>query len=172
MDDLYYGLNHGAFLRKLFPNHLKSPVIIAIWTVILALNIVIVVFVQNNFIYKITDFSKEGLQELTFFENCEILSVEEEEDYYVIYQNADGEKRVARLESFPVDVFERAKIDASYDHALAEDGSYEVVNDTMRNVLWTGNVIAKLAGVYVVLGVGMLLIEFYLYGIFHRLFRE
>lgn len=172
MDGLYYALNPGAIFRQLFPKQLKTPLMIIIWAVVFVLNIVAVVFVQNNLIYNITDFSKEALQEHSYFENCEIISVEPYEDYYVVYQNADGEKRVSRLKTFPVKVFQRAKLDKSYDRPVMEDDSFEVVNDTMRSALWTGNAIAKLAGIYVVLGAVMLLVEFYLYGVFYRLFRE
>lgn len=172
MDGLYYALNPGAILRKMFPKQLKSPLMIIIWTVILCLNIVVVVLVQNNCIYNITDFSKEALQEQSYFKNCEIISVVKYKDYYVTYQNSEGEKRVAHLEMFPRGIFERAKIDKSYDCLAKEDGSIDTVSNTLSDALWTGNAMAKLVGIYVGLGVLMLLIEFYLYGVFHRLFRE
>ena len=172
MDGLYYGLNHGAMLRKMFPKHLKSPLMIIIWTVIFCLNIVVVVFVQNSCIYNITDFSKEALQKLSYFEDTEIISIADYGSYYVTYQNLEGENRVVRLEMFPRGILKRAKIDKSYDCLAKEDGSIDTVSNTLSDAFWSGNAMAKLVGIYVAIGALMLLIEFYLYGVLHRLFRE
>lgn len=169
---LYLATNPGAILRQLFPKQLKSPLMIVIWSIVFILNIVAVVLIQNHLIYNITDFSKEGLSEQSYFEGCEIISVADLGDYYVTYQNDVGEKRVVCLEMFPGEVFDRARLDKSYDCLAAEDGYIEVKEEGILDILLSGNTIAKLAVVYVALGVVLLLVEFFIYDVFHRLFRE
>lgn len=169
---LYFALNPGAILRRMFPKQLKSPLMIIMWTVVFILNIVAVILVQNTLIYNISDVSKAGLQKHSYFENCEILSVEEYRDYYVTYQNTDGEHRVARLEKFPVRIFERAKIDKSYDRPLSENGSFVEKTSAISTLLGSNQGMAILAGFYLVVAVVMLLLEFFLYEVFYRLFRE
>ena len=169
---LYFALNPGAILRRMFPKQLKSPLMIIIWTVIFILNIAAVVLIQNTLIYNITDFSKSALQTHSYFENYEILSVDELVDCYVTYQNEEGETRVARLERFPVRVFERARLDKSYDKPLMEDGSIEVKASALGTLFGSSQGAVILIGIYLVLAVIMLLIEFFLYEVFYRLFRE
>ena len=169
---LYLATNPGAILRRMFPKQLKSPLMIIMWTIVFILNIVAVVLVQNTLIYNITDVSKAGLQKQAYFENCEILSVEEYRDYYVTYQNEDGERRVARLEKFPVRIIERAKFDKSYDRPLSENGSFIEKTSAISILLGSNQGMAILAGFYLAVAVIMLLIEFFLYEVFYRLFRE
>ena len=171
-DGLYLTTNPGAALRRMFPKQLKSPVMIVIWGLVFILNMVAVVFVQNNLIYKIDDFSKEAIQVLSYFENCEIISVEDFGDYYVTYQNEEGEKRVACLDTFPVAFIERAKFDKGYDYPANENGYIEMKDDTIVDWFFDGHSIPKLAAIYITLGVVILLFEFFLYDVFHRLFRE
>lgn len=171
-DGLYYALNPGAILRRMFPKQLKSPFMIIMWTVIFVLNFGVVILVQNNFIYNITDFSKEALQKHSYFENREIISVDQNVDCYVTYQSEKGETRVARLERFPVKIFERARLDKSYDKPLMADGSIEVKTSVIGVLFASNQGMAILAGIYIVLAVVMLLVEFFLYEVFHRLFRE
>ncbi len=168
----YYYSNPGAVLRRLFPKQLGTQALILIWTVIFILDIIIVACVHNFVFYPITDFSRESLQEHVYFKESKILLVEEHEDYYITYENVDGEKRVAHLEMFPRRIFERARIDKDYDCAAKEDGSIDYVDTNMRDALWTGNAIQKLAVMYCVIGAVILLFEFFLYRVFHRLFRE
>ena len=156
----------------MFPKQLNTQVLIIIWTIILILNMVGVFCVHCFVMYPISDFSKESLQEHRYFKDSIILSVEEGYDYYVTYENTDGEKRVARLEMFPGKVFERARIDKSYDRLANVDGSITYAQETISDLLWRGNVLQKLAGIYVGIGAAILLFEFFLYGVFHRLFRE
>jgi len=169
---LYFALNPGAMLRRMFPKQLKSPLMIIMWTIVFILNIVAVILVQNTVIYNITDVSKEGLQKQAYFENCEILSVEEYRDYYVTYQNADGEHRVARLEKFPVKIFERARFDKSYDRPLSENGSFIEKISALSSLLGSNQGMVILVGFYLVVAVILLLFEFFLYEVFYRLFRE
>lgn len=169
---LYLYTNPGAILRRMFPKQLKSPFMIAVWAVVFVLNIVAVVLIQNNLIYNIHDFSKEALQQLSYFENCEIILVEDFGDYYVTYQNEDGEKRVACLDAFPVTCIERARFDKAYDYPAYENGYIEMKTDTIGDWFFDGHSIPKLAAIYIILGVVILLFEFFLYDVFHRLFRE
>lgn len=169
---LYYGLNPGALLRKIFPKQLNTQAMILIWTVVLIFNIIAVVLVQNHFIYPISDFSKEALQEQAYFKDCEIVSVEEIDEYYVTYLTKNGEKRVVRLEMLSRRILERARIDKDYDRIASVDGSIEVVDTSMRDAFFDGNALQKLAAIYVAIGVALLLFEFFLFSVFHRLFRE
>ena len=169
---LYYGINQGALLRKIFPKQLNTQVLIIVWTIVFILNMVAAFCVHCFVMYPISDFSKESLQEHKYFKESTILSIEELRDCYITYENADGEKRVAHLEMFPGKVFERARIDKGYDRVANSDGSIDYADDTMSEIFWTGNVLKKLAGIYVGIGVALLLLEFFLFSIFHRLFRE
>lgn len=161
----YYYHNPGAILRRMFPKQLNTQALIIIWTVIFILNIVAVVLIQNFAIYKITDVSKEELEQVSYFENCEIKEVKEMpydemqvDAYSVTYINETGIEETVYLEEFPVSIFERYRIKASSEPTSA--------------IFWQGNQIKKLAGVYIACGVVMLGIEFFLYSVFHRLFRE
>jgi len=161
----YYYHNPGAILRRMFPKQLNTQALIIIWTVVFILNIVAVVLIQNFAIYKITDVSKEGLEQVSYFENCEIKGVKPMpydilyiDAYCVTYIDENGEEKNVYLEEFPGDSFERYRIKTSDKPTSA--------------FLWHGNVLKTLAGIYVACGVVMLGIEFFLYNVFHRLFRE
>ncbi|MBQ3559854.1 MAG: hypothetical protein IJA07_10110 [Agathobacter sp.] len=169
---LYLATNPGAILRRMFPKQLKSPLMIIVWTIVFILNIVAVVFVQNNLIYNIDDFSEEALQELSYFEDCKIISVDDYGDYYVTYQNGEGEMRIACLDAFPVTFIERARVDKGYDRVADENGYIEMKEDTIADWFFDGHSIPKLAAIYIILGVVILLFEFFLYEVFYRLFRE
>lgn len=169
---LYYGTNSGAIARRMFPKQLNTQALIIIWAIVLILNIAVVFSVHFFVLYPISDFSKESLQELKYFKDSNILSVEEVGDYYVTYEKVDGEKRVAHLEVFPAKIFGRARIDKSYDCVANPDGSIEYADNTIRETFWTGDVIKKLVGIYVGIGVAILFFEFFMYSVFHRLFRE
>lgn len=161
----YYINNPGSILRRMFPKQLSTQGRIVIWTVVFIINMVAVVLIQNHAIYKITDVSKEGLVQVAYFENCEIKEVKEMpydemqiDAYCVTYVNEAGAEETVYLEEFPVSIFERYRIKTSSEPASA--------------IFWHGNQIQKLAGVYIACGVVMLGIEFFLYSVFHRLFRE
>ena len=161
----YFYHNRGALLRRFFPKQLNTQALIIIWTVVFIINMIIVVLIQNNVIYKFTDISKEGLVQEVYFENCEIEEVKEMsydemqvDAYSVTYINEAGIEETVYLEEFPVSIFERYRIKTSSEPTSA--------------IFWHGNQIKKLAGVYIACGVVMLGIEFFLYSVFHRLFRE
>ena len=161
----YFYHNPGALLRRFFPKQLNTQALIFIWTVVFILNIVAVVLIQNFAIYKITDVSKKGLEQVSYFENCEIKEVKEMpyddmqvDAYRVSYISESGVEETVYLEEFPVSIFERYCIKTSSEPTSA--------------IFWHGNQIQKLAGVYIAFGVVMLGIEFFLYSVFHRLFRE
>lgn len=161
----YFYHNPGALLRRFFPKQLNTQALIIIWTVVFIINMIIVVLIQNNVIYKFTDISKEGLEQEAYFENCEIKEVKEMsydemqvDAYSVTYINEAGIEETVYLEEFPVSIFERYRIKTSSEPTSA--------------IFWHGNQIQKLAGVYIACGVVMLGIEFFLYSVFHRLFRE
>lgn len=197
MDGLYYALNPGAFFRKIFPKQMRSQVKILIWAAIFIINIVLVYLAQNMLIYTYSDFTVEGMAEERYFENCEILSVNQLEnnyrmpgDYYVEYVDNEGNSRIVCLEAFPDSMFKRAKLVKDSDMMVIngmvqyEKGGettslhwHEYVKEAMPkgmfDVLWQQpNHNKLLVGIYVGLGACLLLIEFLIYGIFHRLFRE
>jgi len=162
---LYYYHNPGAILRRMFPKQLNTQTLIIIWTVVFIINMVIVVLIQNNVIYKFTDISKEGLAQESYFEDCEILEVSQMpyddmqlDAYGVTYIDATGVEKKVYLEEFPRTIFERYRMKTS-DKPTSE-------------VFWQGDSIKKLAGIYVACGVALLGIEFFLYSVFHRLFRS
>jgi len=196
-DGLYFATNPGAILRRLFPKQLSSQAKIIIWAVILIFNIGFVLIAQNMFIYPYSDFTVEGMAEESYFENCEILSVNYmgdnhrmQGDYYVEYVDSEGNSRIVCLESFPDRMFKRAKLIKDSDMAVVngmvqyeKDGEttslhwYEYVEKAMPqgmfDVLWQQTNHGKLlVGIYVGLGACLLLIEFLIYGVFHRLFKE
>lgn len=161
----YFYHNPGALLRRFFPKQLNTQALIIIWTIIFIINMVVVVLIQNHAIYKITDISKAGLEQVSYFENREIKEVKEMpydemqvDAYSVTYVNEEGTEETVYLEEFPVSIFERYRIKTSAEPSSA--------------IFWHGNQLQKLAGVYIAIGVVMLGIEFFLYGVFHRLFRE
>ena len=161
----YFYHNPGALLRRFFPKQLNTQALIIIWTVVFILNIVAVVLIQNFAIYKITEVSKEGLEQVSYFENCEIKEVKEMpydemqvDAYRVSYISESGVEEMVYLEEFPVSIFERYRIKTSSEPTSA--------------IFWQGNQIKKLAGVYIAFGVVMLGIEFFLHNVFLRLFRE
>ncbi|MBQ6812422.1 MAG: hypothetical protein IJP06_04840 [Agathobacter sp.] len=161
----YFYHNPGALLRRFFPKQLNTQALIIIWTVVFILNIVAVVLIQNFAIYKITDISKAGLEEYSYFENCQIKEIKvmpyddmQVDAYRVSYISGAGVEETVYLEEFPVSIFERYRIKTSSEPTSA--------------IFWHGNQIQKLAGVYIACGVVMLGIEFFLYSVFHRLFRE
>ena len=167
---LYFALNPGAILRRMFPNQLKTPLMIIIWAVVFILDIVAVVCVHCFVMYPISDFSRASLQEQAYFEDSKIELVESLNNYYVTYENADGEKRVARLEMFPGRIFERARIDKDYDRPAKADGSIEYVNS--GNVFGSSNGMEIIVICYIVISVALLLFEFFLHEMFYRLFRR
>ncbi len=193
----YYYHNPGAILRRMFPKQLNTQGLIVIWAVVFILNIVVVVLIQNFAIYKITDVSKEGLAKVSYFKNCEVQEVEEilgdskhPDIYCVTYVNENAETRLVCLEACPGSVFERFHVKASTDSVLTENGMVqyqdgkemihlsrneyvELANpESMIYMLLQTNSVQKLAGIYIAFGVVMLGIEFFLYSVFHRLFRE
>lgn len=194
MSGLYYGLNSGALLRRMFPKQMKTPTLIILWTAIWVINIVLAVLVQNFLIYKIADedLSYERLGNTAYFRDCEIIGINfaGHDDYYVKYVNQENEKRIVCLDGFPVDIIKRFRVMKSTDMAVAEDGmilygkgtnaarvsEYEYLERAnpggMFDIIWQNKPIHKLAVVYVAIGFGMLLIESLIYSVFHRLFRE
>lgn len=161
----YYYHNPGALLRRFFPKQLNTQALIIIWTIIFIINMVVVVLIQNHAIYKFTNISKDGLAQTSYFKNCEMKEIKEMpyddmqiDAYCVNYINEAGAEETVYLEEFPVSIFERYRIKASAEPTSA--------------IFWHGNAIKKLAGVYIALGGVMLGIEFFLYSVFHRLFRE
>ena len=161
----YFYHNPGALLRRFFPKQLNTQALIIIWTVVFIINMVVVVLIQNHAIYKFTDISKEGLAQTSYFKNCEIKEIKEMPyaemqvgGYRVTYINETGDEKMVCLEEFPVSIFERYRIMTS--------------DKPTSTIFWHGNQIQKLAGVYIACGVVMLGIEFFLYSVFHRLFRE
>ncbi|MBQ8518140.1 MAG: hypothetical protein IJ455_00870 [Agathobacter sp.] len=194
-DSVYW--NSGTLFRRLFPKPLKSQVSIFIWVAVFFINIVLVVLVQNFLIYRISDkdLSYENLGNTAYFKDCDIVGINNagHNDYYVKYINEDNEKRIVCLDGFPVDIIKRFHVMKSTDMAVADDGMVLYQKGTNEekiseekylekanpgspfDIIWqagVGNHIQRLAMVYVVIGVGMLLIEFFFYSIFHRLFRE
>jgi len=193
---LYLATNPGAILRRMFPKQLSSQAKIIFWAVIFIFNIVLVFMAQNMFIYPYSDFTVEGMAEESYFENCEILSVNQMEDnyrmpgdYYVEYVDSEGNSRIVCLEAFPDRIFKRARLLEDTDIAVSNgmvqyekdgetvsvsDDKYatEAVPERMFDVLWQQpNHNMLLVGIYVGLGAGLLLIEFLFYSVFHRLFR-
>lgn len=193
---LYYSTNSGAILRRLFPKQLRTQGIIIIWTIVFLLNIAGVVLLQNFAIYKITDASKDGLAQVSYFKNCEIQEVTKMPEnrtrpqiYCVTYVSATGETRVICLESFPLSELKRFRIKAATDCPLGEDdlvqykdggktisiskGEYvQYANPASEIYMFMQvNFVQKLAGIYIAIGLIMLGIEFFLYSVFHRLFR-
>jgi len=161
----YYMSNPGAILRRMFPKQLNTQALIIIWTVVFILNIVVVVLIQNYLIYTVTDRSKEGLAQVPYFENCEIKNVKpmpydelQIDAYCVTFVNEEGVEEKVYLEEFPGSTFERYRIKTSDKPTSA--------------FLWHGNVLKTLAGIYVACGAVLLGFEFFLYSVFHRLFRE
>lgn len=161
----YYMSNPGAILRRMFPKQLSTQGLIVIWTIVFILNMIVVVLIQNFAIYTITDVSREGLEENSYFENCQIKEIivmpyndMQIDAYCVTYINEAKIEETVYLEEFPVSIFERYRIKTSSEPTSA--------------IFWQGNQIKKLAGVYIACGVVMLGIEFFLYSVFHRLFRE
>ena len=194
---LYLATNPGAILRRMFPKQLKSPLMIIVWTIVFILNIVLVFMAQNMFIYPYSDFTVEGMAEERYFENCKILSVNQmgdnhrmPGDYYVEYVDSKGNSRIVCLEAFPDKMFERARLLEDTDIAVSNgmvqyekdgetvsvsDDKYvtEAVPEGMFDVLWQQpNHGMFLVGIYLAVAVIMLLIEFFLYEVFYRLFRE
>ena len=169
---LYYGLNKGALLRKIFPKQLNTQAMILTWTIIFICNIVAVFCVHCYILHPISDFSRESLQEDDYFKESKILLVEDYGDYYVTYENADGDKRVARLEMFPEQIIKRARIDKDYDRIARADGSIELEDNVLSNRFWAGNGMDIIVILYIAIGVGLLLFEFFLFSVFYRLFRE
>jgi len=109
--------------------------------------------------------AKEGLAQTSYFKNCEIKEIKEMPyaemqvgAYRVTYVNETGDEKTVCLEEFPVSIFERYRIMTS--------------DKPTSTIFWHGNQIQKLAGVYIACGVVMLGIEFFLYSVFYRLFRE
>ena len=124
---LYYATNSGAFLRKLFPKHLKTQGMIIIWGIILILNMLVVVFLQNTLIYKITDVSIEGLSQIAYFEGCEITKASEivtSDTYHIVcyvkYVNEANEERIVCLEKFPMGLFKRYRLKPETDCVVDE----------------------------------------------------
>lgn len=170
--NIYLMNNPGAILRRMFPKQLNTQGLIILWTIVFILNIAAAFCVHYYILYPISDFSREALQENDYFDGAEIVSVEELKNYYVTYVNEDGEKRVARLEMFPGRVFKRARIDKDYDCVANANGTIVFPDDTLSNILWTGNVLKKLAGIYLGIGVALLLFEFFIYGALQKRFQE
>ena len=194
---LYYFTNPGAALRHLFPKQLHTQALIIIWTIVFLLNIVVVVLLQNFAIYKVTDVSKDGLAQVPYFKNCEVQEVTKSLDsnthlqlYCITYVSKTGEARVICLESFPVSAVGRFRIKESTDCLLDENGLVQykdgekTISISKREYVQYANPVSgilmfmqvnsvqKLAGIYIAIGLIMLGIEFYLYRVFHRLFRE
>ncbi|MBR2045942.1 MAG: hypothetical protein IJ958_07400 [Agathobacter sp.] len=193
----YYYHNPGAILRRLFPKQLNTQALILIWTVIFILNIAIVILMQNFVIYRITDLSAGGLQELAYFEDCDVIGVStfpqkitSQNSYYVKYIDENKETRVVCLDVFPRKIFSRWRLLKSTDMQLMEDNIVAYVNkgETTNvslqeyvelanpagivDIFLMNKAMQNLAGIYVAIGAGMLLIEFLIYSVFHRLFRE
>lgn len=157
----YYINNPGLILRRMFPKQLSTQGRIVIWAIVFILNMVAVVLIQNHVIYKITDVSREGLAQVSYFENCEIKEIEKMpyDDlkipaYKVEYFNEGGEAETVYLEAFPVDIFERYRIKTSDMPTSA--------------IFWQDNSLKKLAGVYIACGVVMMAIEIFLIGMIDR----
>ena len=168
---LYYALNPGAILRKLFPKQLNTQAMILIWTIIFICNLVAVFCVHCYILHPISDFSRASLQEHDYFKESKILLVEDYGDYYVTYENVDGEKRVARLEMFPEQIIKRARIDKDYDRIAKIDGSIELEDNALNNRFLVMRGMDTIVILYMSIGVVLLLFEFFLFNVFHRLFR-
>ena len=161
----YYMSNPGAILRRMFPKQLSTQGLIVIWTIVFILNMIAVVLIQNSVIYKITDVSKEGLEAVSYFENCTIKEIiampyndMQIDAYGVTYVNEAGVEETVYIEEFPVSIFERYRIKTSDKPTSA--------------FFWHNKPLEKLAGLYIACGLVMLGVEFFLYSVFHRLFRE
>jgi len=194
---LYYALNPGAMLRKLFPKQLNTQALILIWAIIFALNIIVVVLIQNFAIYKIADVSQEGISKVAYFDNCEITKIHKDINVdryrkicYVKYVNESKEERIVCLEKFPDDAFNRYRVKKETDCAVDEDGLVvfddgskqtkvmvqeyvKVANPTSAfSLLILDQFYKKLIAIYIACGVVLLGIEFFFYSVFHRLFRS
>ena len=197
---LYYATNQGALLRRMFPKQLNSQARVIIWVIIFILDMIAIVLIQNLAIFKITDISKEGLSELSYFENCEIAEIHEEIDvdeyrniYYVKYINESKETRIVCLEKYPEGIFQRYRLKKATDCAVDDEGMilYEngkEINSVTRQeyvqlsnpisaiyrmmILQPGRIIQNLAVIYIGCGLVLLGIEFFFYSVFHRLFRS
>lgn len=157
----YYMNNPGAILRRMFPKQLSTQGRIIIWTIVFILNMVAVVLIQNNVIYKVTDVSREGLAQVSYFENCQIREIKampyddlRVDAYRVTYVSEAGEEEIVYLEKFPVSIFERYRIKTSEKPTSA--------------IFWQDNSLKKLAGVYIACGVVMTAIEAFLIKIIDR----
>lgn len=186
---LYYGLNSGAVLRKLFPKQLNTQVLILIWTLVFILNIVITVVIQNAFVYPIADLTKEELAKVSYFENCKIQIIDVPLGN-IRYINEEGEPRIVSFKEFPVDFIHRARVIKSSDMPMKEDGMVLYQKGTVEKEISIREYIKLyesesifdlmsqhrgsqlLVGIYVAIGLAMLLLEFFIYSVFHRLFRE
>lgn len=158
----YYMSNLGASLRRMFPKQLGTQGLIVFWTIVFIINMLVVVLIQNLAIYKITDISKEGLEEVSYFENCVIKEIKampyddmQIDAYRVTYISKDGNEETVYLEEFPVSIFERYRIKTSDKPTSA--------------FFWHNKSLEKLAGVYIACGAVLLGIEFSLYSVFNRL---
>ena len=151
----YYMNNPGAILRRMFPKQLSTQGRIVIWTIVFILNMVAVVLIQNHVIYKITDVSREGLAQVSYFENCQIREIKampyddlQVDTYSITYISEAGEEENVYLEKFPVSIFERYRIKISDKPTSA--------------IFWQDNSLKKLAGVYIACSVAMMAIEIFL----------
>ena len=161
----YYMNNPGAILRRMFPKQLSTQGRIIIWTIIFILNMVAVVLIQNNVIYKVTDVSREGLAQVSYFENCQIREIKampyddlQVDAYSVTYISEAGDEETIYLEKFPVSIFERYRIKTSDKPTSA--------------IFWQDNSLKKLAGVYIACGVVLLGVELSLYNTLHKLLNK
>lgn len=157
----YYMSNPGAILRRMFPEQLNTQARIVMWTIIFIINIVATVLVQNYMVYKVTDVSREGLSQVSYFENCEIREIKampyddmQIDAYRVTYVNEAGVEETVYLEEFPVSIFERYRIKTS---------------DTPTSAFfWHNKPLEKLAGVYVACGFVLLGIEGFLINLLRK----
>lgn len=148
----YYMSNQGAILRRMFPEQLSTQKRIIIYTIVFILNIVAVVLIQNEVIYKFTDVSRDGLAQEAYFEDCKIREVKNLQTsdvqldlYSVTYENEEGIEETVYLEAFPFSAFERYRITASSEPSIA--------------LFQAGNQLKVLAGIYIACGVVLLAIE-------------
>ena len=161
----YYMSNPGAILRRMFPQQLNTQARIIMWTIVFIINIVTTILMQNYVVYKVTDVSREGLSQVSCFENCEIREIKKMpydqmhiDAYRVTYISESGVEEAVYLEEFPVYIFGRYRMKTSDKPTSA--------------LFWHSKPLEKLAGVYIACGLVLLGIEFFLYNVFHKLFRE
>lgn len=184
--------NSGVILRRFFPEQLGTIPSIIIWAVVFAFNVLAIILIQNNCIYTVDNYSKEGMQSHTYFKECSVQTVEEigdtasrlASDWYVIYTNNEGEKRIVCLDSFPLHIINRAQIKESTDSIVNMDGSIQTkdgknisqrdyllsaISDGPFVAVWETGGVAALTVTYLGIALIMLVVELIIVGVIRNL---